>query len=155
MRLGMEMSNDYVNPRCRDKIIKPLNPNVHTFGCFSNSGKLVGYYMFEKFTNFYHVVKGICHANFLSYGIMNYLFAYSISKLSSIGDCEMLIYGTINKNKHNSGGLVRFKHNVGCKVKMIVYNGTRDDFKNLNEFRRRFVLYDDSAINFVCDYVLK
>ena len=153
-RLGKEMTSDYRNPRVRDKVVKPYNPNIHTFGCFAEDGKLVGYYMFEKITNFYHVVKGIAHSEYLTYGIMNHMFAYSVAELSRLNDCQRLIYGAVSPDKHE-GGLSRFKHNVGCQVKSLVYTGNRDDFRNLKEFNKRYRLHDDSALNFVTEYILQ
>lgn len=152
-RQGNGMTNDYLNPRLRDIVVKTLNPDIHTFGCFTQDEKLVGYYMFEKFTNFYHVVKGIAHSNYLSFGIMNHMFAYCVADLSRRNECQMLVYGTVDPDKH-VGGLSKFKHNVGCQVKHLIYKGTRDDFRNLREFNKRFVLHDDSSLNYVNEYVL-
>lgn len=143
------MGKDYVNVRKRDEVVKPYNPDIYTFGCFSESGELVAYYLFEHFTNFIHTVKGIGHSDYLNMGIMNYLFAYSVSELSKLRKGNYLIYGRMDND-----GLSRFKKNVGCRPVYIIYNGTKNEFKALNYFMSHFTLHDDSALNFVHEYIL-
>lgn len=144
------MGKDYVTVRKRDCIVKPYNPDVFTFGCFSDSGDLVAYYMFERFTNFYHVVKGIGHSDCLNMGIMNYLFAYSVGELAKKVTGMKLIYGRMG-----SDGLSKFKKNVGCQPRYVVYKGSKGDFRNLKLFMKRYRLHDDSALNYVHEYILQ
>lgn len=151
-RQGQEMSDDYKNIVNRDFIVKPFNNNIRTFGCFSPDGTLVAYYMFEKFTNFFHTNKGIGHKEHLSMGIMNLLFAHSISELSKDNHDCILIYGLLAGRE--IGGLNKFKYNVGCIPKKIIYKGSKDDFRDLMLFRKRFTLRGDSSLNFVRDYII-
>ena len=95
IRNGREMTDDYVHPKKRDCKVKPINPDIYTYGCFNADGKLVAYYMFEKITNFYHTVKGIGHKDHLKNGIMNYLFAYSVDQLTKKKECEYIVYGMV------------------------------------------------------------
>lgn len=150
VRCGRSMGDDYVHVCKRDEIISPLNNEIYTYGCFSESGELVAYYVFEHFTNFFHTVKGIGHSDFLNMGIMNYLFAYCASELGQIYKDNVLVYGLMG-----SDGLSRFKKNVGCKPQMIVYSGTKDDFRYLEYFNENFSLHGDTALNFVREYVGK
>ena len=149
-RGGREMIDDYKHVVARDKIVSPYNPDIYTFGCFNKEGKLVAYYMFELFTNFFHTVKGIGHHDYLNMGIMNYLFAYSISQLSSLFKDKVLLYGLMSDNKDD--GLSRFKAHVGCVPKKLVYSGTREQFETLSIFTKKYRLHDDTALNLIRDY---
>lgn len=145
------MIEDYLHPKERDAVVKPYNPHVYTFGCFDEAGKLVAYYMFEKFTIFFHVVKGIGHADYLSFGIMNYLWAYSISELSCLGeDAEYLIYGTMSIDKKD--GLSNFKRHAGCEQKHVFLRGDRQQMRALERFNKTYKLHDDTALNLVSEY---
>ncbi len=149
-RGGRDMIDDYKHVIARDKIVLPYNPDVYTFGCFNNDGKLVAYYMFELFTNFFHTVKGIGHSNYLNMGIMNYLFAFSVSELSSMFKGKVLLYGLMNDDRKD--GLSRFKANVGCTPKKLVYSGSLEQFKTLSIFMKKYKLHDDTALNLIRDY---
>ncbi len=149
-RGGREMIDDYKHVVDRDKIVSPYNPDIYTFGCFNKEGKLVAYYMFELFTNFFHTVKGIGHHDYLNMGIMNYLFAYSISQLSSLFKDKVLLYGLMSDNKDD--GLSRFKAHVGCVPKKLIYSGTKEQFEILSIFTKKYRLHDDTALNLIRDY---
>ena len=144
------MIDDYKHVVARDKIVLHYNPDIYTFGCFDKEGKLVAYYMFELFTNFFHTVKGIGHHDYLNMGIMNYLFAYSISQLSSLFKDKVLLYGLMSDNKDD--GLSRFKAHVGCVPKKLIYSGTREQFETLSIFTKKYRLHDDTALNLIRDY---
>lgn len=149
-RGGRDMIDDYKCVAARDKIVLPYNPDIYTFGCFNNDGKLVAYYMFELFTNFFHTVKGIGHSDYLNMGIMNYLFAFSVSELSSMFKDKILLYGLMNDDRKD--GLSRFKANVGCTPKKLVYSGNKDQFRTLSIFMKKYKLHDDTALNLIRDY---
>ena len=149
-RGGREMIDDYKHVVDRDKIVSPYNPDIYTFGCFNKEGKLVAYYMFELFTNFFHTVKGIGHHDYLNMGIMNYLFAYSISQLSFLFKDKVLLYGLMSDNKDD--GLSRFKAHVGCVPKKLIYSGTKGQFEILSIFTKKYRLHDDTALNLIRDY---
>jgi len=149
-RGGRDMIDDYKCVAARDKIVLPYNPDIYTFGCFNNDGKLVAYYMFELFTNFFHTVKGIGHSDYLNMGIMNYLFAFSVSELSSMFKDKILLYGLMNDDRKD--GLSRFKANVGCTPKKLVYSGSLSQFKTLSIFMKKYKLHDDTALNLIRDY---
>lgn len=149
-RGGRDMIDDYKHVVARDKIVLPYNPNIYTYGCFNKSGKLVAYYMFELFTNFFHTVKGIGHHDYLNMGIMNYLFAYSVSQLSSSFKDKVLLYGLMSDEKND--GLSRFKGHVGCVPKKLVYSGTKEQFETLSVFMKKYKLHDDTALNLIRDY---
>ena len=148
-RGGRSMSEDYSHPKKRDSIVKPINPQIYTYGCFDETQQLVAYYMFEKITNFYHVVKGIGHSEHLRNGIMNYLFAYSIAQLSEKHECEFIVYGL---TAAHGEGLDRFKRQAGCQVRRIKLIGTRQQFKILKYFTKTFRLHGDVGLNYVLDY---
>ena len=148
MRGGHEMDKDYINPKKRDVLIKPINPHIYTYGCFNPEGTLVAYYMFERFTNFYHTVKGIGHSEYLNMGIMNYLFAYSVSDLAKRQPDMLLVYGGMGTD-----GLSRFKKNVGCIGSSIIYSGKKESFRVLKHFIKRYHLHNDTALNYVTDYI--
>lgn len=148
-RCGNSMSYDYLHVRPRDSIVKPYNPHIYTFGCFTSDNRLVAYYMFEKITNFFHTIKGIGHADYLNMGIMNFLFAKCVAELTSKRLCEFLIYGSVDPV---GGGLSRFKRQVGCQCKHIMIKGSRSDFAILKYFNNTYKLYDDVALNFISDY---
>lgn len=84
-RQGMVMTDDYVGRLSpRQAIIKNFGQDISTYGCFNAEGTLVAYYMFEKFgKEIVHTVKGIGHSDYLKYGIMNYLFAFSWMSLEN------------------------------------------------------------------------
>lgn len=149
-RGGRDMIDDYKHVVARDKIVFPYNQDIYTFGCFDKSGKLVAYYMFELFTNFFHTVKGIGHYDYLNMGIMNYLFAYSVSQLSYMFKGKILLYGLMTDDKND--GLSRFKAHVGCTPKKLVYSGTNEQFKTLSTFMKKYELHDDTALNLIRDY---
>lgn len=149
-RGGRDMIDDYKHVIARDKIVLPYNADVYTFGCFNNDGKLVAYYMFELFTNFFHTVKGIGHSDYLNMGIMNYLFAFSVSELSSMFKDKILLYGLMNDDRND--GLSRFKANVGCTPKKLVYSGSLEQFKTLSIFMKKYKLHDDTALNLIRNY---
>ena len=81
---------------------------------------------------------------------MNYLFAFSISELSSMFKDKVLLYGLMNENKKD--GLSRFKANVGCIPKKLVYSGSIEQFKVLSIFTKKYKLHDDTALNLIRDY---
>ena len=145
------MTYDYLHLKPRDSMVKPYNQHIYTYGCFNTEDKLVAYYMFEKITNFFHTIKGIGHADYLNYGIMNFLFANCVAELTSKGFCEYLLYGTLD---NHSGGLSRFKRQCGCKCKHVLVSGSGQDFNNLKYFNKTFKLHGDTALNFVLEYVL-
>lgn len=149
MRNGCEMSDDYKYPKKRDCVVKPINSNIYTYGCFDAGGKLVAYYMFEKITNFYHTVKGIGHRDHLKNGIMNYLFAYSVGQLSEKQECDYIVYGMITPHGE---GLDRFKRQAGCQIRNLMILGNKEQFKTLKYFKRTYRLHGDSGLNFVSDY---
>ncbi len=148
---GHAMSVDYLNIVKRDSIAKEYNPYIYTFGSFNSQGKLIAYYMFEKFTNFIHVNKGIGHFEHLNMGVMNHLFAHSLCELSKIHEGLYLIYGTFDPS--NSNGLVQFKKHVGCKRKTLVYQGTKEQFNALTNFLQKYTLHGDSGLNYIRDYL--
>lgn len=149
-RGGRSISYDYVHVRPRDQIMQRVNAKVYSFGCFNADNKLVAYYVFEKITNFYHVTKGIAHSSYLPFGVMNYLFVFSLSELAKLVECEFLIYGTMSLN---GNGLSQYKKHVGCKVSRLMITGTKEQRKMLNCFIEKYQLHDDSAMNYVLDYV--
>lgn len=153
-RNGHEMSYDYTHVRHRDAIVSKVNAEVYTYGCFSETGSLVAYYMFEKITNFYHVVKGIGHLKYLPYGIMNYLFAYCVDVLAKMENgAEYVVYGVMSE-EHGTG-LNRYKHNVGLSVRHVFFSGTSKQKNTLTYFNSHYALYGDSSMNFVLDYIME
>lgn len=152
-RMGHGMTDEYLHPVKREAITKPYSAGLHTFGCFDSDHNLVAYYIFEKFSNILHTMYGIGHAEHLNMGIMNYLFAFSVSELSKYYPGLNLFYGLYDPN---SGiGLMRFKKNVGCMAYRIVYEGTNEQFKFLKEFNQKYILHNDSAVNLVKEYFTK
>lgn len=152
-RQGIRMTNDYIGRLSpRQSIIHGLGQDIFSYGCFNSEGVLVAYYMFEKFgCEIVHTVKGIGHSDHLKYGVMNYLFAYSLDKLLNnypAGD-HILLYGFIT----DGGGLSRFKRNVGCQKGHLVINGNANFFKDLLKFNRSFKLHGDTGLNFYKDYL--
>lgn len=152
-RQGMEMDADYQYPREREKKVRLIGQDIFTVGCFDGSGILVAYYMFESYgEEIIHVVKGIGHAEHLRNGIMNFLFAYSISDLYSIyplGE-KNLIYGEMNIC---SGGISRFKKNVGCQLAYLRVNGSDDFWKDLELVSKNYQIHGDVGLNFIEEYL--
>ena len=153
-RQGKSMSEDYVGKLPpRQKIISQIGQNVHCFGCFNAEGKLIAYYMFEGYgQEILHTVKGIGHSEFLNYGIMNFLFAFSIGELFKKypkGD-KVILYGGMNLS---GGGLNRFKRNVGCLQGSPTIKGTKEFFSDLKSVNKRFKIHGDTGLNYVLDYV--
>ena len=151
IRGGRPMTNDYRNLHYRDAIVKAYNSDVFSFGAFTKEGKLVAYYMFEKVTNFLHVVKGIGHKDYLNLGIMNYLFAFSIAELSSYQISSWIIYGRMSQGECD--GLSRYKKNVGCEAKYVRVMGTKKQFKALSYFCDNYELHGDTSMNYILDYL--
>lgn len=152
-RGGRPMSEDYLNAQKWEEVVRPINPDIYTFGCFNAEGKLVAYYLFEKITNFFHTAKGIAHNDVLNFGVMNYLFAYSVSELSSIKKCPYLIYGPMDKD--SKSGLNGFKRHVGCESLPMVLQGTKDDYRNLDFFNKHYHLHGDSTLNYIKEYIIQ
>ena len=151
-RQGGEMTSDYTHVEKRDAILSLVDAKVYNFGCFSETGKLVAYYTFEKITNFYHVAKGIGHSDYLKYGIMNALFAYSVSQLSTgNGKVKYVIYGTCTEKAE---AIFRFKRNVGCKVNHLMIKGNKEQIAALQYFRKTYICEGDGEVHYVKDYVL-
>lgn len=150
-RGGRPMSEDYLNAQKWEELVSPINPDIYTFGCFNADGKLVAYYLFEKITNFFHTAKGIAHKDVLNYGVMNYLFAYSVSELSSLKKCPYLIYGPMDVD--SKSGLNGFKRRVGCESLPMVLHGTKDDYRNLDYFNKHYQLHGDSTLNYIKEYI--
>lgn len=150
-RCGHKMTEDYTHPKKRDSIVKPVNPSIYTYGCFDENEKLVAYYMFEKITNFYHVVKGIGHKDHLRNGIMNYLFAYSVAQLSEKHECEYIVYGVCTAD---GDGLDRFKRQAGCQIRNVVLKGTLQQYQTLRHFAATYRLHGDVGLNYILDYCL-
>lgn len=122
-RQGEKMAYDYVKElKPREKIVSSIGQKVFSYGCFDGNNKLVAYYMFELYgNNILHTVKGIGHSEHLNFGIMNYLFAFSVGELFNVfsdGTC-VILYGGIDEN---GGGLSRFKKK--CRMQ----NWESDDF---------------------------
>lgn len=151
-RGGRPMSDDYLHAQKWEEIVVPINPEVYAFGCFNMDGKLVAYYLFEKITNFFHTVKGIAHKDVLNFGVMNYLFAFSVSELSSMEKCPYLIYGPMGKD--NKSGLNGFKRHVGCESMLMVLQGNKDDYRNLAYFNEHYQLHGDSTLNYIKEYII-
>jgi len=149
-RGGRPMSEDYVHPRKRDAVVKPYNSQIFTYGIFSPEDKLVAYYMFELITNFFHTAKGIGHKDYLSYGVMNHLFAYSVSELTKLQLARWVVYGVATHDPND--GLSRFKRNVGCSEKYLMLKGKRKAFDQVNYLSKNYVLHGDTALNFITDY---
>ena len=153
-RQGMVMTDDYVGRLSpRQAIIKNFGQDISTYGCFNAEGTLVAYYMFEKFgKEIVHTVKGIGHSDYLKYGIMNYLFAFSMDELRKQypDGSHTLLYGHID----NGGGLSRFKRNVGCQKGYLVIKGNRLFYGELDRFNRYFKLHGDTGLNFYKDYLM-
>lgn len=153
-RQNEKMSNDYISLKPRESIIKNLGQEVFTFGCFSTDNKLVAYYMFESFgKNVIHTVKGIGHSDYLSYGIMNTLFAFSVGELFKIfpDKSKVILYGGMSSA---GDGLSRFKKNVGCTQTLLKIKSNRQFFKDLNNFNKKYTLHGDTGLNFVLDYLI-
>lgn len=148
-RGGRGMSDDYVHVVPRDKIVKPYNNDIYTYGCFNEEGKLVAYCMFEKITNFMITIKAIAHNDYFRFGVMNFMFAHCVDMLSARHECEYLIYGTLTPTGE---GVFRFKRQAGCEVRHVMLKGERKDFKNLLDFNKSHKIYGDGALNFVRDY---
>lgn len=153
MRGGMSISEDYLHPRMRENIVGPYNPDIRTFGIFTQKGKLVAYYTFEHITNFYHVVKGIGHGDFLKYGIMNYLFAYSIGELYKTSAGQPVVYGLLSNEADD--GASHFRRNIGCQGRTIIYEGTKKQFQALQFFTSHYRLHGDSGLNYVLENILQ
>ena len=151
VRCGRQMSIDYIHPKKRAEIIKPYNPYLYTFGIFSKDGILVAYYMFELITNFFHTVKGIGHNDHLRFGIMNHLFAFSISELKCLKLGNFILYGPISQDEKD--GLSKYKRNVGCIGKHIILEGSKRHINNIKYFNKEFKLHGDTNMNFVLDYI--
>lgn len=153
LRQGGAMTDDYTHVVPRDKILKEVGAENYTYGCFSADGKLVAYYVFERITNFYHVLKGIGHGDYLKYGIMNYLFAHAVSMLpTDNGKIEYVIYGTCTERGE---GVFKFKRNVGCKINHLMFVGDRKQKHAFKYFRKNYYCHDDSPVHYVKNYVLK
>jgi len=152
-RQGRGMSDDYVGKLSpRQSIIKDLGQNVYTYGCFNENGTLAAYYMFEEFgKQILHTVKGIGHSDFLKFGIMNYLFAYSLDDLLNKYPLKdhFILYGQID----NGGGLSRFKRNVGCIKTRLVFNGNKTFFNDIKKFNSCYKLHGDTGLNFYKEYL--
>lgn len=150
-RQGSLMTSDYSEKlKPRQSIVGQLGQEIHCYGCFDDDGYIVAYYMFEHFgENIFHTVKGIGHADHLKFGIMNYLFAYSISCLYQLypKGYQTLLYGTIDYG----GGLSRFKRNVGCKFGCPFIQAPHKFFYDLKSFRRKYKIHDDTGLNFVLE----
>lgn len=149
-RGGRTIAEDYRNLHFRDRIVKSYGARVYSFGAFSKDGVLVAYYMFEQVTNFLHVVKGIGHKDYLKYGVMNYLFAYSISELSSYDVPHYAIYGRLFGDTLD--GLSRFKKNIGCKAQYLRISGTSKQFAALDYYNTTYRLHGDTSMNYILDY---
>lgn len=148
-RQGRAMEEDYLAIRCRESLLNQYSQGLLTFGCFTENGKLVAYYIFELMTNFFHTAFGIGHKEHLSYGIMNFLYAYSVSELSSQFKNKYLVYGPIPD--YNLDGLSKYKKNVGCKSLPIVLIGTKSDMKNISRFTELYKLHGDSPLNLIIE----
>lgn len=149
-RGGRPMNSDYTTICEWDKIVKSVNPNVFMYGCFNSEGHLVAYYLFQKHTNFFQTQKGIAHKDHLSMGVMNYLFAYSISELHKIDSNAILQYGLYGDSNR---GLGMFKKHAGLQRKRLALSGTYDDFKNLQCFVKKYNIYLDCSLHYILDYV--
>ena len=152
-RQNEKMSDDYLNLKPREKIVTNIGQSVYTYGCFSPDNKLVAYYMFESYgKNIIHTVKGIGHNNFLSFGIMNMLFAYSVSELYKIypDKTHFILYGGMNLT---GDGLSRFKRNVGCNQVFIKIKANKSFFYDLDKFNLEYKIHGDTGLNFVLDYM--
>lgn len=153
-RQGELMSQDYIGLlKPRTKIVGAIGQEIHSYGCFNSEGKLVAYYMYELFgKEILHTVKGIGHSDHLKYGVMNFLFAFSVDKLySSFPDGKHIIsYGGMTPNE---GGLSRFKRNIGCQLGCLAIKGSKDFYKDLKAFNKKYKLHGDTGLNFVLDYV--
>lgn len=149
-RGGRPMNSDYTHICEWDKIVKSVNPNVYMYGCFDSNGHLVAYYLFQKHTNFFQTQKGIAHKDHLSMGVMNYLFAYSVSELNKIDSNAILQYGLYGDS---SKGLGAFKKHAGLQQKRVIISGTEDDFKNLHYFVDKYNIYMDCSLHYILDYV--
>lgn len=150
-RQGEEMSKDYLSLKPRQKIVSSVGQKILSYGCFDSSGKLVAYYMFELFgQNTFHTVKGIGHSEHLNYGIMNYLFAFSIGELYKIypDGSYTILYGGMSAN---GDGLSRFKRNVGCKLGSPCINASREFYNDLEKFNKAYKIHGDTGLNFILD----
>ena len=150
-RQGEEMSPDYLTLKPRQKIVSSVGQTIYSYGCFDASGKLVAYYMFELFgLNTFHTVKGIGHSEHLNFGIMNYLFAYSIGELYKLypDGTYQILYGGMSAT---GDGLSRFKRNVGCKLGSPSICASKTFFKDLKDFNKTYKIHGDTGLNFVLD----
>lgn len=152
-RMGKRMIDDYAGKlKPRQSVVGAIGQEIHTFGCFDNGNHLVAYYMFEHFgENVFHTVKGIGHAEHLKFGIMNYLFAFSIDNLYGFypDGKQILLYGPLRMG----GGLSRFKRNVGCKFGCPTIKGSQEFYKDFEAFRKKYKIHDDTGLNFVLEYM--
>lgn len=151
IRQGTNISDDYKNVLHRDCLLAPYTQGLYSFGCFSPKGNMIAYFTFESISNFIHVVKAIAHSDYLTYGVMNHLFAFSISELSRMFPNKTLVYGPISFNKND--GFSNFRRNIGCKPAQIVLRGKLKDVNQIMRFNAKYHLYGDTAVNFVLDYV--
>lgn len=147
-----EMSLDCTsNLKPRQKIVSSISQTILSYGCFDLSGKLVAYYMFELFgKNTFHTVKGIGHSEHLSYGIMNYLFAFSVGALFQEypDGSYTILYGGMSAT---GDGLSRFKRNVGCKLGSPCIFASKEFFSDLKTFNKHYKLHGDTGLNFILD----
>lgn len=153
-RQGEAMSSDYIgNLKPRQSLVSSIGQDVHTFGCFDKCGNLVAYYMFELYgLEIIHTVKGLGHSDHLKYGIMNYLFGYSVSELYKYypDGKHIISYGGMTMY---SGGLSRFKRNVGCKPGCMAIKGNKQFYKDLKHFNKIYKIHGDTGLNFILDYL--
>lgn len=153
-RQGEDMSSDYTGElQPRQKIVSAIGQAVHTYGCFSSDGTLVAYYMFESFgKEILHTVKGIGHSDHLNFGIMNYLFAFSVGELLKNYPYKnhVVLYGGMEME---GGGLSRFKRNVGCKQGSPTINAPKEFYKDMKDFNKSYKIHGDTGLNFILDYL--
>lgn len=103
-RQGKNMSEQYVKyPLDHEAIVKSVGQTVRSFGCFDKNGVLMAYTIYERFGDVFHTVKFLGHKDVLSFGVMNYLFAFAVQSLSrDYPACTILYGGGGQMGSHNS-----------------------------------------------------
>lgn len=152
-RQGVKMTGDYVSAlKPRQSLVTSVGQTIHTFGCFTKEGKLAAYMMYELYGDrIFHTVKILGHADYLTYGVMNYLFAFAQDALHKMYSNDFVIlYGGMSLNDN---GLSRFKRNLGFKQGCLTIKAGKEFYKDLDSFNKKYKIHGDTGLNFILDYL--
>lgn len=152
-RQGVKMTGDYVSAlKPRQSLVTSVGQTIHTFGCFTKEGKLAAYMMYELYGDrIFHTVKILGHADYLTYGVMNYLFAFAQDALHILyGKDFVILYGGMSMN---DDGLSRFKRNLGFKQGCLTICAENVFYKDLDSFNKKYKIHGDTGLNFISDYL--